>query len=177
MHIKTRNFEKGVVLVQLFEKNFKKSDTIIIEEGKIVICFCAAIVYFGCGKHKEALRWLNRIIHHTDSKIRPDYQSLARILNIIIQYESGNMELIESAISSAERFLKTRKTFYKIEEAFMRFSKTIITSISAKKKKELFAAFGKQLTAISKNPYEKQSLNYFDFIAWVENKIEGKSFA
>ena len=48
------------------------------------------------------------------------------------------------------------------------------------KTKKIIEAFKKlktEIENITKNPFEKQAIDYFDFISWIESKIENRSFA
>ena len=44
-------------------------------------------------------------------------------------------------------------------------------------RRENWAELKVQLQAFTKNPVEKRVFDYFDFIAWAQSKLTGKSFA
>ena len=54
------------------------------------------------------------------------------------------------------------------------------SAVLTEEKKKLIKAFTEiklKLVQLFKNPYERKVLEYFDFISWLESKIEKRSFA
>ena len=55
--------------------------------------------------------------------------------------------------------------------------KKIPKIITDKERIVVFKELKIELEEITKDPFEKKALEYFDFISWLESKIENKSFA
>ena len=58
----------------------------------------------------------------------------------------------------------------------LQFFGKIIKAELRKEKTELFRELKKQLLLLADSPSEKQSFDYFDYLSWVESKIENRSF-
>ncbi len=135
-------------------------------------------LYFGAGDLKNALHWCNMVIREPEADIRQDIQSFARIFNLVIHYELGNQDLLEYAIRSTYRFLRKRERLYEFEKIVIDFLRKGMTRLY--NDSELMQAFQdlkKRIEDISKNPFERKALEYFDFISWLESKIQRKPFA
>ena len=109
---------------------------------------------------------------------REDIQSLARILNLIIHFEIGNTLLLESLLRSTYRFLSKRNRLYGFEKSVLGpLSKNQGELRTAKEMREAFVELKKEFENLSQNPSENAMLRYFNFTAWLESKIENKTFA
>ena len=90
----------------------------------------------------------------------------------------GNEELIEYMVKSVYRDLIKRNNLYKFETVFLGFIKKRLPKASSKKElAEEFKLLKKNIEVVTNNDYERKSLDYFDFISWLESAISGKTFA
>lgn len=177
-YITSGNFDKGVPLVEEIEKKLNKIKTRILNSSILVFYFNSALIYFGVRNYSLAQQYIRRIINNPKVVLREDVQAAARLLQIIIHYELQTPDILDHLLMSAHRFLINRKQLYKVENSFIQFMRHIITIDSSSK--ELLAAFRnyrKEMVILLKNPKEQIGMYSFDFIAWIDSKIEDKSFA
>lgn len=144
------------------------------EELKVI--YAIAYVYFGAGDYNKALFWVNKILND-NSNFRQDYKVFAKIMNLIIHYELGNIDLLEYNIKSVLRYLNNKDKLYKYEHALMKFIKRIPylnedTDISFE-----FHQLKNEIEKISTDEYEKKAIDYFDIVSWLESKLTKKKFA
>lgn len=178
MYIDQGEFGKAVQLVQKIEPKLLNKQIVIRNKEKEMILyyeFCNA--YFGAGKYSKANAYLNKILNEPVD-IGNDIQCFSRILNIIIHFELGHETLVEYLVKSTYQFLYKRKRLYKFETIVLLFIREKLPKIHSQK--ELLFAFKKlkeELEEVVKDPFEKRALDYFDFISWVESKIENRPFA
>lgn len=138
----------------------------------------AAYCYFGIANYKEALRWLNKLLNDpTLETVRPDMNCSARIFNLIIHYEIGNYDLVDSLVRNTERYLNKRNSFYEIEKTVVDFIEKVISTATEKEKLAVFSAFRKTLEEAYSKFTEKDRPDYFDFFHWIDSKLEKKTFA
>ena len=64
---------------------------------------------------------------------------------------------------------------YKTEDAILRFMQTSLFT-SNSKKEEVFKKLKTDILKISKNQFEAKIIDHFDFISWLESKIDNKPF-
>jgi len=101
----------------------------------------------------------------------------AHILNLIVHYELNNIELLPYIIKNTYRFLLRRKEIYKVEREFLNFIRSSPDLLTKKQRINAFRDLRQNIINITKDPYERIALDYFDFISWLESKIEGKKFS
>ncbi|MBI2271744.1 MAG: hypothetical protein HYU69_15495 [Bacteroidetes bacterium] len=146
-----------------------------LREEVVVGLYTISCICFIVGDYKRAKKCLNLILNQTDN-IRPDIFSFSKILFALIQLEEDN--LTPSMIISTYKYLKSRNKLNKLEGAVLRFLKRISSKTFDKKELiKLYKQLFQEIVELTKDPMEAKTLEYFDFISWVESKIENRSFA
>ncbi|MBI4946233.1 MAG: hypothetical protein HY840_07510 [Bacteroidetes bacterium] len=137
-----------------------------------------AYMLFGAGSYNEALRWIIKIIDHP-IELRKDTQALAHILYLLINYELHKDEqMLDSLERRTRHFLSTRHRIFKVEKALMHCLRQIMGKPVSRKERTLaFQELKTTLLKLMKNPMEKAAIDEFDFLSWVESKIQNKTFA
>ena len=120
--------------------------------------------------------WLNTVLNDPHRDKRDDIYAFAKILNLMVHFELGNIDLLEYITNSTYRFLKKRKKLYKIETYFMQLLKKMMNTALEHELKEAYKEFLFNLSRIRNDEYERGAYVYFDFTSWAESKIENKSF-
>ena len=178
-YVNTGQFEKGVKLVTEFEEQRTRLNKKALNKlNETILNYNVSCTYFGAKNYSAANKYLNRILNDTHIDLRSDIQCFSRILSLLIHYEMGNADLLSYLIRSTYRYLYKRKHLYKFETIVLQFIRNKIPKLDSKK--ELMHAFEelkKEIVKISKDPFERTALEYFDFISWLESKISGRSFA
>ena len=147
-----------------------------IQLQELVFDYKSAYLYFGIANYNEALHWLNKIMLLSDS--RTDVEFWSRILMLIIRFEKGDYDTIPVLIKSTHRYFHESNRSYRFEITLLDFLKKHSTKKSDLKELETDLIFlKKELEKILENPYEKQAMEYFDFIPWIESKLERKTLA
>ncbi|MFK7808082.1 MAG: hypothetical protein AB8F74_09815 [Saprospiraceae bacterium] len=171
----TGEFEEGLVAMEAHFEERKKFDESNFQTFSFYLQYFN--IYFGSGNYDEALDSLNKALNLPRSIERQDLQSLGRILNLVIHYEMGNTMLLEYLLRSAYRFLRQRNRIFEFEKRVMSFIKSSNNMLTAKQVKKAFIILKEDFESLAEVPSEKAMLQYFDFVAWLESKIENKSFA
>lgn len=167
-------FQEGVKLIQEREKQrleFKKA------LFNINYSFIYSYLYFGAEQYEEALEWLNQLIDYKGKIQRQDLQSVARIVRIIIHYELKNTFFLEYLLRSTYRYLRSRNRLYQFEKRILKFIQRSRNILTRKELKEEFIKLRDDFQKIQENPKEAPMLRYFDFITWLDSKIENRKFA
>ena len=170
----TGEFEEAERALIEHEREMKGFDQSLFERGRFY--FQYFYIHFGIGNYDKALHDLNRWLNMPRSIERQDLQSLARILNLIIHFEMGNVLLLDYILRSTYRFLRSRNRIFEFERRVLNF---IRESNKIKTGKELRSAFIQLKTdfeELANIPSERVMFQYFDFIAWLESKITGEAF-
>ena len=171
-------FEKGILLINKIEKEIEQFKGKINKAKEIVLYHCFVVSYFGVGNYHKSLFWSNKILNDTGLQLRQDLHSAARMVNLIVHFELGNQELLESLVKSAYRFLYKGSRLYKFEIYILNFIKNKLPNIvTGQDQINIFQELKTAIIEVSKDPFEKEVLDYFDFISWLQRKIEDRPFA
>lgn len=169
------DFNDGLVLLNKHLKEKEELKRNAFEKGTFF--FQYFYIYFGIGNYNKALEYLNEWLNLPRSIERQDLQSLARVLNLIIHFEMNNTILLDNLLRSTYRFLRKRNRMYKLEKSVLNFIKEANKTASSRALKDTFINLKEEFEAHAKDPTEKVMFQYFNFLAWVDSKISGKSFA
>jgi len=183
LYVNTGDFELGAELInKLTKEGFDEyAPKNLIKQNVLSLYYFIAYTYFGNQQFQKSNQFLNRILNdpdRTEDDLRSDLYCFTRIFGIILHFELGKLDLLEYTIKSVYRYLLKRNRLYKFETVILNFLRKNSSKTSSQK--QLLTAF-KQLKAeieeVTKDEYEHRALSYFDFISWLDSKIEDRTFA
>ena len=177
LYIQGARFEEALSLIEPIDAGLKKFKGRLSKVREAYFYFNIAIVHFALGDFTLSLRWLNRLLNDGDLDTNQDIHTLARILDLVVHLEMGNKELIPYTLRSLLRYLDIRKRMYRFETLFLEFIKKIARSRNEADTLTSYSELYRELKLIAEDTYEKQVFEQFDFLSWVESKIQNISFA
>lgn len=171
-------FEEAKSVSEAFEiKIIKEKDFCInpIESG----WFYLGVLYFGLQDYVKSLHYFNMILNDPLSEEREDIACAAKIMILIVYYETENTDLMHYAVRSTYRYLMKRERVHPTEKILIDFIRKKMDKIFSKKDltSELLIVEKKLIATFRKYPAEESFIKYFDIISWLRSKIENKSFA
>ena len=178
-HLKqTGQFENAVDLLPGIIKEYDSYKSELNQMEKIILGSYFALIWFGCGEYKKCIHVLNSIRNELSLGIRPDIDNFIRIFYIIAHYEAGNLDLLPHLTQSAYRTLQKQEQSGRFEKIIISFFKNeLINSVNAKEIIGAFVELKKELLPLTKDADEKSVFEFFDYISWLDSKIENKPFA
>ena len=169
--ISNKKFGMAVELIDNSEPNLLGSYSMVDEEKQNELLFYIGLSYFGAGNFKKAQKYISEIV--LIRKI--NYQSLvykaARLLSILIHYESNNVEYLDYEIRSYKRATQSKMKLLKTEVVIFKTVKLHPDKNIARKNEILWKKLLPAIKIIEKNKYEVQLGKYFNFVGWVKNKF------
>jgi hypothetical protein len=129
-------------------------------------------VTYGVGDYDSALEYLNTWLNLARNKGRMDTESLARILQLIVHFETGNDLLLSSLVVSATRYLRSHDRLYNAEKLLLRYFKTYNSAALNSEKRNDLMKLKDDLLKLKEDPNEEILFRYFDFIVWVDSRIQ-----
>ena len=171
----TGDFEEGRLEMARLADEVEKSDLAFFESASFQFQFFS--IAFGCQDFRLAVDFINKILGQHKTVERQDLQSLARMLNLLVHYEMGNMELLDSLLRSSARYLRSRNRLFQMEKNFIRFMANLARAATKEAQKEVLTKEKDLLLSEAKSPVGRILLQYFDFESWINSKISGDSFA
>lgn len=173
LHFLEGTFTKGLKMVPYLEEMLVKYGQYLDRHRVMVFYYKIACLYFGSGDNKNAIHYLNRIIHQKDD-LRTDLQSYSRLLHLIAHYELGNFDLLEYLIKSVYRYMAKMENISKVDEAMLGFLKRAL-KMNARTIRPEFEKLLGQLKKYQRNRLESRAFAYLDVISWLESKIYNKN--
>lgn len=162
-------FKEGMKLLPHFNIN-------IINNFSRQFYVYGAYVNFGLNDYSEALRWSNLFLNEAVVK-QLDLLCSMKILNLIIHFELGNDEYMDHITKSTYKFLYKKHRVYKFEGLVLNYMRKLPEITNHRKRIDEFKLLRNEFIELSKDPFEKKAFENFDFISWIESKIENRNFA
>ncbi|HLG04384.1 MAG TPA: hypothetical protein VI731_12370 [Bacteroidia bacterium] len=175
---KRGDFNYGVTLIEEIEKELGKHAPKIDKTQLFLLHLAAVNICFGLSDPRKSLPWLNHILNTPDIELRQDFHCLSKILNLLIHFELGNADMIEHLLKSTYRFLARKHRLYRFEAALLQFIRRELSGPQDNQQlRGAFVRLKEALTEILQDTHEKNVLWYFDFVSWLESKIENRPFS
>ncbi|MFK7948375.1 MAG: hypothetical protein AB8G11_12365 [Saprospiraceae bacterium] len=172
--VESGNFEQGKTIIKAREKEIVQYKKLIFKENFYLLY---AYVYFGLRDFNQSLVWINELLNMPKTIVRKDLQSVARIIYLIVHYEIGNSILLESLLRSTYRYLRKQDRFYGFESVILKFIRKSKDLITRKQLNEAYVDLKASFITLSEEPSEKAIFRYFNFMAWIDSKINGSEFS
>ena len=171
VYIKSDDFTKGIALIPHIQSELERLEKHVSPVHELQFSFAFARLLHANKNYKESLRWVNKLLNNPKKEVRADIYCCARMLQIIIYYETKDWNMLPYAIINTTRFLKSTKKLYRAETALlatMRKLEDVEKPKEVQQLKKLKTAFEEIFT----DNLEKNLLDNFDFSTWVSDKIE-----
>ena len=175
-HVNAGAFARGLELLPDVKKGLELHQSQITAANRTIFDYLIAYTYFGAGDHSSALRWLNRLLQAGEKESLQHIHATARLFNLILHYEMGNHDLLESMIRSTQRYLQHIDELYELETSFIRAFRRVINAATESETREIWRGLRESIDAHTGDPEQNQLLQYFDFMGWLDAKIEGRVF-
>ena len=176
LHFLEGSFEKGEYLVDVINNKIEKYKNRLDNHYVVLLYYKIACLYFGMGKNKLCIAYLQKIIRSKNLGSAEDLQCFARILNLIAHYECGLDYDLERQFLDTYKFLLKMENLQEVQKVFL----TSIRDLSDVFPHEIKTEFKKihaKLKVFENHPYEKRAFLYLDILSWLESKIQNKSIA
>jgi len=171
----TTGFQENEERIQKILKEVEKNKRFIDKHNLVVIYYKASVFYFALRKYSEARYYLNKLLNDGD-RLRSDLKGYARILSIIIDYDTGEEQYFEQKLKAAYDYIVYEENLGKVQQVFLDFLGKI-GSIYPQDLKKGFRSLKSELEKVNDGDFSRKTLLYFDLMSWIDSKIEGRTFA
>ncbi|NOS85479.1 MAG: hypothetical protein HOP31_10100 [Ignavibacteria bacterium] len=166
--LKTESFKN---IISVIESGFKQFRNSISENRKLLIYNRIAYACFLVKDYDKSIEYLNRILNASNPKIEPEQHIFARIRSLIVHFEAGNYDLLEYTVKSTKRFLERSNRIFKFEKLILDFITKAMNFSDDEQRLELYEELKYSIEKISNDKFEKNILEQFDFVSWIESKL------
>lgn len=166
-----RTWQKGITLIKGIEFFLDQYQKIVSDIYLLLFWYQFAYIYFMAGDFDNALKWVNEIIHRKFTVERKDLESYARLLNLMIHFELGNVMVLKYAVENTRRWMRKQQNIAPFERVLLRFFAKI--SLAARGDYPLhFEQLQKTLLDESKPLVDTNILDYLDFREWINSHLK-----
>lgn len=162
--------ERGNEMLKEAEENSALYERTLSMQQKIIWYFVIARFCYFKNEFTLSSKWLNRLIAMPNADLSQDYQCYARIMNIIVAYESGNPDMIEHALRKGFYFLAKRNKIYSYEKIILDYVKQAFRVKTEREITEMLEFMYRDLTKIKDDPFESNAFDAFNILPWLERK-------
>ncbi len=176
LHFLEGSFEKGEYLVDVINTKIDKYKNRLDNHYVVMLYYKIACLYFGMGKNRECIGYLQKIIRSKNLSSAEDLQCFARILNLIAHYECGLDYDLERQFLDTYKFLLKMENLQEVQKVFLESIRDL-SDIFPHEIKNEFKKIHAKLKVFENHPYEKRAFLYLDILSWLESKIQNKPIA
>lgn len=169
------NFSDNLDKIEEINEFIDEYGSKLNKEKNLLITYFISYTYFGLGKYKKSLQYLNLILNDKENHIRQDIFSFSRIFNLLLHYELGNKDFLEYAVKSTSRHAKKVTKDYEFEKLIIAFVNKLAKKEDDKHVK-LFEDISKSINNLLEDPKERVFLNFFNIRSWVLSKKDDIPF-
>ena len=175
---RSADYNRGVEVVESIAEKLKEYESLIEERKLNDFYFQINLIYFAKNEYKICLDWLNRLVNADNTKyLNVNKYFVTRLLRIIIHFELNTFSILGHMIKSTDRALHQEEKPMRFEATLIKYLRKIINLRDRPHIKEVLLKLRDEVIEIVKDPKEGLVLEYFDFISWLDSKIENRPFA
>lgn len=144
---------------------------------RLVIDYIQASIYLCNQMPKEAGQTIEKVFANKVLKQHQYIYAGAMILNLLIHFELGNYQLLESLLLNTYRMMYKRKLLYVSEKIIFKYLKKYLRMLTNQEIMDSFKSLKQELQAARADKFERNFLPNFDLVVWIESKIQEKSMS
>ena len=164
-------FDKAGIWIAEHQPSLIDKMLLLKEQQQAEMSLYIALIHLGNGEYRKARKRLSATIGRGHLYSLPLFRTI-RIVNVMIHYELGDVDYIQSEIRSIKREMSKNKGYnLKVESFLLKFLNYSFADTNRKKRAEIWESMAEEVHALYADKYETQILRKFDFVAWVEAKI------
>lgn len=165
------DFDKAGMWIAEHQASLIDKMLLLKEQQQAEMSLYIALIHLGNGEYRKARKRLSATIGRGHLYSPPLFRTI-RIVNVMIHYELGDVDYIQSEIRSIKREMSKNKGYnLKVESFLLKFLNYSFADTNRKKRAQIWESMAEEVHALYADKYETQILRKFDFVAWVEAKI------
>lgn len=172
--LNSARFAEGAERLSAWEATINPYKEIIGANLLRPLFFNIAIVAMAADLPKRALHFLQRSLEYP-LEIRQEIVSAARLAELLVHYDMGNVRWIEYSTRSLYRYFVTRGRLGKVEKIVVKFLRKLSDVRSDKERIKLFSTVLGEITKVQGNDMQS-FISIFSFDSWLKAKVSGKTF-
>ena len=176
LYISQASYDKCIELAKETEPGLENYGELVAPSFLNKFNYNVAFAYFALGKYREAVEYTNRILLEPEPYEGSQTCYSARLLRLVLHYELGNIQLLESLVVSTYRYLISRESIYELEKTVIEFFRKLPAMKSNAELTTAFMRLRDRMLELESDPFEQNAFRYFAYVEWLESKILNRPF-
>ncbi len=170
--LNTANLDRGLALAPQIG-DWLQANTLNINRSRLIaIHYNLAILYFVTDNAAQAVQCFDAVTQYGKTDVRRDLQSAARLLLLLLHFDLGNIELIESLCRSANYYLETRKVLFDFEQAILKFARMLLRTDNDTEKSRLLGDTKTTLEELKQRNSKAFTTGLDESLFWIEARLQ-----
>ena len=170
------DFEKGLKLNEEVIPRLESCNEKLSRYDRVRLVHMMCCFFFANGKMSEALKWNLELVQAKYFDKAMGELNFARLIHILIHYELGNYELLDSLLKSTERHYKNQEAELEFEIIVVKLMKKVLSAVDISDRKFAFKKMRAELLPLKSLENVKEGFPWFSVIPWLDSKIEDVTF-
>lgn len=171
-----RAFDALLPILPEIETGLKTHEGLIQPQYVLLLNNALFNTYFIMEEYDSAMTWMEKTLADRKLESFQGVQAIARIWNLLVHYELGNLILLDSILVSSKRYFQNRSIYFDAERQFFQSFQKVLHLPEGQERKSAFQKLHDRLTELKEDDFEKQLFHYFSLLEWVESQVKGISF-
>lgn len=171
LHLAQGDYRKVAALGTEAERFLESNTDTSLRQARVAMRFYIAVACFLTEDYRRAAEMLHPVLNNPDREIRPDLQSLARLLKLMIHLEAGDIDFLPYLWRSAYRHLCRNGGPHQLERAILDFMRRMPEARSASEMKRAFQEFKRKIETLAANPDQTETAIALNILPWLERKL------
>ena len=174
-HILMHNYERAYALIPEIEQEDRRWGDKIRIHHRLTLLYNVMVMCITVGDYRQALVYANRFLD--ERPVLPQLYSFTKIISIIIHSELNNLDILDATIRSAYRHLKKQGHLFRVEEIILKYLRRLGGVTDRRTLHELLVQIRSELQEATADHGEARALEMFDFILWIDAKLQDKTIS
>lgn len=176
LYISRAEYRKCLDLIPEVETGFAKYSEQVSDNFRHKIYYNIAHAFFALEEYEQAIEYVNKILLEPEPYQGRQTYYAARLFSLILHYELGNVQLLESLVVSTHRYLQTRESAFQLETEVIQFFKELPRRTSRAELNDAFVVLRNRMAELEVDPLEQNAFRYFAYVQWLDSKIQNRPF-
>lgn len=165
----TKDLVRGLKLIEEASIYLNQREKLIPQDYQLMLYYQFAHFFMMNKDFSRALHWVSMILGKNFGSVRDDIQIYARLMNLMVHFDLGNIIVLRYAVDSCRRFLKKKKQLSPQLAEILRFFGKLSHAPLAEHK-SLFEEMNRSLAGVDHDHFLAE--DYLDLRQWIRVKLK-----
>ncbi len=170
--IGTKKYTDAIQFIENIDPPLLHPQNMVDYEKQCELLFSIGLAYYRVKNFKKAHKYINEIVLVGKLHYQSVIYKAARLLAIIMHYEAKNIDYLDYEIRAYKRTFQNKGKLLKTEKIIFKVVKLQPNLNTIIRNKSLLKKIVPDIINIEKDKFEMKLLKYFNFLHWLQCKIE-----